>query len=442
MANIHYSNSGGVGPQGPVGAKGDTGTTGPTGAAGSAGATGATGPTGSTGAVGPTGPAGATGSTGAVGATGPTGPAGTTNIHAAVVAATTAPLSGVWTYHAGSAGADGGTGVGANFTSTTPGVIGLDSRTIAPNDRVLIKDQVDAKQNGIYVATRMVAGLTPILTRATDYDNSVQGQVSQGDQVLVLYGTLNGNKTFFESLTGTMVDYGIKIGTDNIVFAQAASLNNISTDVIPALDNTYNLGSDALRWKSIHVGPGTIYITDQSLGSNAGITINNGVFNIDGIAQAQLPTLAVTTVNYNDSTSQTTAYVSPANTSYTSTWAGTGLIFSGTPTTSYYARTGKIIQFQIAVACTNVSNFGTGAYTLTLPVAAYGPSSLSGTLNIGGTIYPIVGTTTAGSTTITLYGQSAGGPGNKLVLDPLTKNLLGNFATSTTFNLSGSYLAQ
>jgi hypothetical protein len=29
MANIHYSNSGGVGPQGPVGAKGDTGPTGP-----------------------------------------------------------------------------------------------------------------------------------------------------------------------------------------------------------------------------------------------------------------------------------------------------------------------------------------------------------------------------------------------------------------------------
>lgn len=31
MANIHYSNSGGVGPQGPVGAKGDQGPTGPSG---------------------------------------------------------------------------------------------------------------------------------------------------------------------------------------------------------------------------------------------------------------------------------------------------------------------------------------------------------------------------------------------------------------------------
>lgn len=76
MANIHYSNSGGVGPQGPIGAKGDTGTTGSTGPAGSAGATGATGPTGSTGAVGPTGPTGATGSTGPTGVAGPTGATG------------------------------------------------------------------------------------------------------------------------------------------------------------------------------------------------------------------------------------------------------------------------------------------------------------------------------------------------------------------------------
>jgi hypothetical protein len=147
-------------------------------------------------------------------------------------------------------------------------------------------------------------------------------------------------------------------------------------------------------------------------------------------------------LTFGDATVQTTAYVPPANTSYASTWAGTGLVFTGTPTTAIYSRAGKIIQFQIAVVCTNVSNFGTGAYTLTLPVASDGPSSLTGTLNIGGTIYPIVGTTTAGSSTVTLYGQSAGGGGSKLVLDPLTKNSLGNFATSTVFNLAGSYLAQ
>jgi hypothetical protein len=290
-----------VGATGPTGATGSPGTIGVTGPTGSQGLS-ITGPTGPTGATGPIGYTGQTSTVpGPTGPTGPTGPAGVTNVHAAVVAATTAPLSGVWTYHAGSGGADGGTGVGANFTSTTAGTIGLDGQNIAQNDRVLIKNQADAKQNGIYVATRMGAGVTPILTRATDYDNSTEGQVAQGDQILVLNGTLNGNKTFFESLTGTMSDYSIKIGTDNIVFAQAASLNNISTDVLPALDNTYNLGSDALRWKSVHIGPGTLFITDQTTNTPASLTVNNSILNINGISNlsAQSITTGVRTTTSN-----------------------------------------------------------------------------------------------------------------------------------------------
>lgn len=125
--DIHYSNSGGVGPQGPVGPQGDTGptgpsVTGPTGAKGDTGPVGATGPTstvpgptgpkgetgfqgikgdpgisGSTGPTGaastvpgPTGPQGATGSmgprgeTGPVGTQGPTGPTGPVNADLAV----------------------------------------------------------------------------------------------------------------------------------------------------------------------------------------------------------------------------------------------------------------------------------------------------------------------------------------------------------------------
>jgi hypothetical protein len=44
MMNIHYSNSGGVGPQGAPGGIGNPGATGATGATGPTGATGATGP--------------------------------------------------------------------------------------------------------------------------------------------------------------------------------------------------------------------------------------------------------------------------------------------------------------------------------------------------------------------------------------------------------------
>lgn len=55
MANIHYSNSGGVGPQGPVGAKGDAGLQGLTGTQGTTGTTGLQGLTGTQGVSGTVG---------------------------------------------------------------------------------------------------------------------------------------------------------------------------------------------------------------------------------------------------------------------------------------------------------------------------------------------------------------------------------------------------
>ena len=52
---------------------------------------------------------------------------------------------------------------------------------------------------------------------------------------------------------------------------------------------------------------------------------------------------------------------------YTPTWSGTGLAFTGTPATGFYSRVGKMVFFTIQVNCTTVTNFGTGAYSLTLP---------------------------------------------------------------------------
>ena len=81
----------------------------------------------------------------------------------------------------------------------------------------------------------------------------------------------------------------------------------LGQDIIPISDNAVSLGSASKRIKSIYLGPGTLNITDQTLLSNAAITVNNGVFNIGGITQAQLPTVSLTTLNFADSTSMTTA---------------------------------------------------------------------------------------------------------------------------------------
>lgn len=58
----------------------------------------------------------------------------------------------------------------------------------------------------------------------------------------------------------------------------------ISSDLIPAIDNFYKLGSAAYRWKSLQLGPGTLFITDTVLGTQAGITVTNGQLLTNNIA--------------------------------------------------------------------------------------------------------------------------------------------------------------
>jgi hypothetical protein len=88
----------------------------------------------------------------------------------------------------------------------------------------------------------------------------------------------------------------------------AIDLTSVSSNISPATSNTYTLGTSDKRWKDIFVGPGTINITDSVTSNNAGISVANGVFQINNIAQAQLPNIKVTNLVFNDNTVQTTAY--------------------------------------------------------------------------------------------------------------------------------------
>ena len=54
-------------------------------------------------------------------------------------------------------------------------------------------------------------------------------------------------------------------------------------------------------------------------------------------------------------------------TSYNPVWSGTGLIVTGTPAVGSYVKVGIVVTVQIDVEFDNVTNFGTGQYSLTLP---------------------------------------------------------------------------
>jgi len=150
------------------------------------------------------------------------------NTHAPVVAASTANISG--TYTNGTSDQSGGTGIGATFTASANGAISLDSVSPTIGQRVLIKNQTDQKQNGVYTVTTVGTAGTPfVLTRATDSDNSTANQVRAGDFVYVNSDpatTSNGGQGWVMNTVGTGTGGTIVIGTNNLNWVQFTGVSD------------------------------------------------------------------------------------------------------------------------------------------------------------------------------------------------------------------------
>ena len=86
-----------------------------------------------------------------------------------------------------------GTGAGKTLTNAgTQAALTIDSVPAVAGDRVLIKDQTTAKDNGIYTVTNIGSASTNwVLTRATDADTSAE--VTAGLFVWVEEGTINAD---------------------------------------------------------------------------------------------------------------------------------------------------------------------------------------------------------------------------------------------------------
>ncbi len=116
------------------------------------------------------------------------------HVHASVVAATT-----------------------ANITLATAVENGdtLDGVTLATGNRILVKNQSTASENGIYV---VAASGAP--SRATDFD--APAEIDGGDFVFVTGGTVNDNTGWVQTnIVGT-------VGTDAIAFSQFAGVGTVT----------------------------------------------------------------------------------------------------------------------------------------------------------------------------------------------------------------------
>jgi len=155
-----------------------------------------------------------------------------------------------------------------NLTLTGPGAA-IDGITLSSGDRVLVKDQSTASQNGIYIFN----GSGSTMTRATDAD--ADAEVTSGMFVFVEEGTVNADNGFVLTTDGS-----ITVGSTSLAFTQFSGAGAIvagdgltkSGNQIDANDDniTLEVNSDALRIKGISATA----VGDLLIGaaSNAGYT--------------------------------------------------------------------------------------------------------------------------------------------------------------------------
>jgi len=86
---------------------------------------------------------------------------------------------------------NGLSGVGATLTNSGAQIpLVIDGVALALGDRVLVKDQTTALQNGIYTVTNIGGtAVNWVLTRATDFDSP--SQMVRGKTIDVISGTVN-----------------------------------------------------------------------------------------------------------------------------------------------------------------------------------------------------------------------------------------------------------
>jgi hypothetical protein len=118
---------------------------------------------------------------------------------------------------------NGTAGVGATLTNAgTQAALVIDGVAVSAADRVLVYEQTNQTQNGVYVVTDIGSGSTNwVLTRSDDADTfgfAGPDTLSEGSTFFVQEGATGAGETYTCNTVGT-----ITFGTTNITFAQISS---------------------------------------------------------------------------------------------------------------------------------------------------------------------------------------------------------------------------
>ena len=226
----------------------------------------------------------------------------------------------------------GGAGVGVGATLTNAGAqaaLVIDGITMVVADRVLIYNQTNAFENGVYTVTNVGSGSTNwVLTRATDADTfglASPTKLGQGDAFFVTSGNTGAGETYICNTVGT-----ITFGTTNITFAQISSAQIYSAGTGLSLTNTTfsvtNTAVTAAQYGNDGaVGQFTVNAQGQ-LTNAANVSINASSISVGTLANGRTTAASAngaSTIVARDANGNFTANVITATTSNATTFNGT-----------------------------------------------------------------------------------------------------------------------
>ena len=278
---------------------------------------------------------------------------------------------------------NGTAGVGATLTNAgTQAALVIDGITLNTNDRVLVYEQTDATENGVYVVTDTGSVSTNwVLTRSADTNTSGENDANSLDEGSYFYvqeGTAGAGESYVCNVSGT-----ITFGTTDITFAQFAATPEFTGGTnIDVTGQTISL-------------TGTVDETNGGTGNNA-YTTGDTLYASASNTLAKLSGNTTTTKKYLSQTGDGANSAAPA-------WDEINL---GTDTAGDYIETGA------------VSGVG-----------------LSGSASGEGSTFTVTSNATNANTASTIVARDASG---NFSAGTITAALSGNASTATTWQTARS----
>jgi hypothetical protein len=194
------------------------------------------------------------------------------DVKASVRYASTANVAGTYNNGAGT------------ITAGSNGAFSIDGQTPSTNDRVLLKDQTDPVENGLYRVTTVGDGSSAyVLTRTPDGDEAIE--ITGGAFVFVEEGSANADNGYVFTHNGTPT-----LGTTDITVAQFSGAGQISAgDALTKTGNTLDVAVDDT---TIEVSGDALQVKASGIGTNqlAGTAVTEGKIANNAVTAGKLAT--------------------------------------------------------------------------------------------------------------------------------------------------------